>query len=90
MDFIKELLLLKHSVSCSHYMRNCLLLIIYDLTKLLALYPTKTTVMKEDQCCLETVCQIPKWKGRRRGGRRRGISWDHRGAPRQKGHCGTD
>lgn len=66
-------------------------LIIYHLTKLLALYPTQTAMVMEDQCCLETVCQIPMWRGkrRRRGRRRRRISWDHRRAPRQKGHCGT-
>lgn len=68
-------------------------LIIYHLTKLLAQYPTQTAMVMEDQCCLETVCQIPMWRGkrrRRRGRRRRRISWDHRRAPRQKGHCGTD
>lgn len=41
---------------------------IYNLTKLLAPYPTQTTTVTEDQCCLETVCQIPVWRGRRSGG----------------------
>ncbi len=72
-------------------------LIVYDLTKLMAPNPTQTAVMTEDPCCLETVCQIPVERGRRtRGGGglgglgRRKICWDHSGAPRQKGHCGTD
>lgn len=42
-------------------------LIIYDLTKLLASYPTQTAMVTEDRCCLETLCQIQVWRGRTRG-----------------------
>lgn len=62
-------------------------LIIYDLTKPLALNPTQTRgISAAWRLCVRSRC------GGARGGvgRRRGISWDHRGAQRQKGHCGTN
>lgn len=38
-------------------------LIVFHLTELSAPHPSQTTVMEEDQSCMETVCQIPVWRG---------------------------